>query len=221
MLAKKTPIFCIFAKPPVADEVKTRLIPRFGKHGAKDLARAFLMDTLAMYRHCTWARCIVATTTPFRAEILELAGDLPVWDQGTGDFGDRIEKVLQRALEMAPIALAVGIDSPGMPRERLEEARHLLHTHDAAIGPADDGGFYLLGLKQCPKGLLEGVPWSQKNTYDRTLSRLEQAGANVAVLKPWFDVDHPEDVTRLSALLEKGDIHAPATLKVLEALLKK
>ncbi len=205
---------CIFAKPPVAGGVKTRLAADLGVERATALARSFLVDTCAAMRTLGWARAILATTGSLDLDLqTELA--LPIWSQGDGDLGARLERVLARALTDAPIAIAIGADSPGLPTRLLDEARAALATADAAIGPADDGGFYLLALRRCPAGLLSDLPWSAPDTFARTVERMHSHGLSVIELPRWFDVDRADDLVRLDALLTNGSIVAPCTRQLL------
>jgi hypothetical protein len=79
------------------------------------------------------------------------------------------------------------------------------------LGPCEDGGFYLIGLRSCPAGLLADLPWSAPSTFQRTIDRLRSAGLSIAVLPPWFDIDTPDDLRRLERLLELGELSAPTT----------
>ena len=202
---------CIFAKPPVAGEVKTRLAVSLGPRVAARLARAFLDDTIDAVRSLPWADCVLATTAPFGCE-------LPILLQGEGDLGARIEQVLRAALVQSPSALAIGADAPALPARLLEGARAALGRADAVLGPAEDGGFYLLGLNRCPKGLLADLPWSSPETCLRTAQRLREHGFRVEELEPWFDVDRPADLDRLRREIERGGIVAPRTALVLREL---
>jgi glycosyltransferase A (GT-A) superfamily protein (DUF2064 family) len=123
--------------------------------------------------------------------------------------------VLRRGLETHPFAIAIGTDIPGLPSSRLERACAALRTADAVIGPADDGGFYLIGLTKCPPGLLDTVPWSAPDTCAHTLARLDRHHLAATVIDPWFDVDEPADLDALRRRLEDGTIHAPETARVL------
>jgi rSAM/selenodomain-associated transferase 1 len=220
MPSYEKPTVCILTKPPVAGEVKTRLVPCFGEAVARDLACSFLVDTVDGCRRLTWARTVVATTFPIADEVGQAAGVLDIWDQGGGDLGSRIERVLKRALKSSAVVMLVGADSPGLPNARLEAALDCLKTHDSVLGPAEDGGFYLLGLKRCPDGLLADLPWSRENTCEKTASRLKEKGLSTAFIEPWFDVDRAEDAFRLYELLKSGEISAPATYKALERILR-
>jgi hypothetical protein len=202
-------VICVFAKPPVAGEVKTRLAATLGADRAAALARAFLEDTLEAVQSVPWAEVALATTAPFPATA-------PTVLQGTGDLGARIERVLRAALERAPIAIAIGADAPALPRRLLEAARLALAEADAVLGPAADGGFYLLGLRRCPQGLLAGLPWSASDTCARTLAQLRAAGLRTVLVEEWFDIDRPEDLDRLRSALMAGEIVAPRTAALLE-----
>jgi len=213
-------VICIFAKPPVAGQVKTRLAAVLGHERAAALASAFLEDTIDAVRRLNWARPALASTEPVERN------DLRVLLQGEGDLGARIERVLAAALQLertadrlqptasGAAAIAIGADSPALPERLLEAARAGLLRADAVLGPADDGGFYLLGLRACPEGLLAGLPWSAADTCARTLDRLRERGLRVEVLEPWFDVDRPEDLDRLRELLRTGQLDAPRTARL-------
>ncbi len=204
----------VLAKAPVAGEVKTRLAP---PARASALARAFLVDTFAALRSVAWADPVLATTAAIDPALTaELAA--PIWMQGDGDLGARIERVLRRALAAAPRAIAMGADTPGLPTTVIDRANEALRTADAAIGPTEDGGFYLLALRTCPDGLLAGLPWSRADTFEATLARLRERGLTTVVLDAWFDVDRPADLERLRGLLAARVVNASATWRALNTI---
>jgi hypothetical protein len=204
---------CVFAKPPRPGEVKARLAPEIGESGAAALAKAFFLDTWAALSAIAWAKVVLATTDITACEWDDLTGTA-VWPQGPGTLGHRLERILRRALEAFPFAMAVGTDAPGLPVALLEAARDALRTANAVIGPSDDGGFYLLGLRRCSTDLLTGLPWSAPDTFC-TLRRLRTRGLRTTVIPPWFDVDEPRDLDRLRALIVGGRLHAPETARLL------
>lgn len=208
---------CVFAKPPRAGQVKTRLAAAIGDAQAAALARAFFGDTWSTATSLPWARAVLATTDPAADE---WAGTecAPVWPQGRGDLGERLERILRRALRETPAALAIGTDTPGLPAALFSEARSALRRADAVLGPCEDGGFYLLGLRRCPRGLLRGLPWSAPDTFERTASRLRERGLTATAISPWFDVDRPRDLDCLRALIARGELHAPESARALERL---
>ncbi len=206
---------CVFVKPPQAGEVKTRLIPALGAERAAHLAEAFFRDTWNTVSRLEWARAVAASTGPLPPTLRGFTG--AVWRQGQGDLGARLERILRRALRHAPFAITLGADSPGIPAALLEAARRELQRHDAVLGPCQDGGFYLLGLRRCPRGLLAGLPWSRRDTLARTLARLRERRISTRILEPYFDLDRVEDLARLENLLAAGKVHAPETAHALRA----
>lgn len=218
-LMHKMGTICIFFKNPVPGGVKTRLVPAVTPHEAAELARAFFVDTLAATRQIPWARTIIATTAPILHGISLLPHE-EVVQQGEGDLGCRLERVLADALQTSPFAVALGADSPGLPAELMDHAHRALETSDSVLGPTEDGGYYLVGLKRCPRGLFLDLPWSCPTTFEATRSRFLDHRLTVGILAPWFDVDIPRDLERLRELLHKEPHRAPqsaALLKELEA----
>ena len=209
-------VVCILAKAPIPGEAKTRLIPALGASGAALLARAFFEDTVAMATSLPWARIVVSLAGDVSA--LPLPPGVEVLPQGGGDLGDRMERAVIRSLSIGPRVLLIGTDSPGLPARVLDSARAFLGTHEAVLGPAEDGGFFLLGLERCEPGLLAGLPWSRSDTFAHTAMRLRRSGRSVATTDPWFDVDDPADLERVSRLVAAGEIHAPATARALASL---
>ena len=213
----KDTCICVFVKPPLAGRVKTRLIPAVGAEGAAALAEAFFRDTWDCVKSLSWAVPIVASTSPLAPGLLPQP-DIQVWLQGGGELGARIERILTRALTQAPLAMVLGADSPGLPASFLERAREALQSADAVLGPCDDGGFYLLGVRECPAGLLAGIPWSQSSTFKCTLDRLNEGGLKTIVLDPWYDIDRPEDLEYLCNQFARRAIVAPNTASALADL---
>ena len=204
----------VFGKPPVAGRAKTRLGATIGHDRAARVAEALLTDTVRMVRRAApRGTCLaLATTDPEAQHGRATSAVDAIWDQGGGDLGSRVERMLRRALTDAPWAVALGADAPHLPEGHLGEAARALRTHDAVLGPSDDGGFWGLGLRACEHGLLADLPWSQPTTGAATLARLRERGRSVAELPPWWDVD---DEPTLRRLLAHGG--APETVAVVRA----
>jgi uncharacterized protein len=205
---------CVFLKPPMPGRVKTRLIPELGAEVASRLAEAMFQDTWAQVRNLSWAKPVLALAGPKSANGL-VGADIEVWPQGGGDLGERLERIFLKGLHNAPFTIALGADSPGLPAHLLDYTRAALTSADAVIGPCEDGGFYLLGLRNFIPGLLDGIPWSRPNTFSTTVRRLLEAGLKVRILDPWFDIDRPMDLDKLRNLLTEGRILAPETNRIL------
>ncbi len=200
---------CIFAKPPVAGLVKTRLAAVIGTTEAAELAAAMLRDVWNTVSACAGACAVLAVGAE---------GDFPLdvphadrWLQCPGDLGERIESILRRGIEQAPAAIAVGADSPLLTAAHVSEAIAALQNHDAVIGRCEDGGFYLLGMRACPPGLLAEIPWSSSDTAQAVACRITRNGGRLAEITTLFDVDTPADLSLLEICLESSPVLAPET----------
>lgn len=182
----------VIAKAPVAGRVKTRLTRRFTPQQAADLALASLQDTLAV---------VLATTA--RRRILVLDGQPGPWvpagvevvPQGEGGLDVRLAAAF--ALAEGP-ALLIGMDTPQVTPGLLALGLDFTET-DAWFGPADDGGFWALGLADPDPALLLGVPMSVAHTGEVQRQRLTDAGLAVRDLPELCDVDTPADAERVAA----------------------
>lgn len=204
----------VFTKAPVAGRVKTRLVPAVGVEGAARLAAALLEDTLEALLVAGRAAPVLAVDdgAAFRGR------GLPLVEQGQGDLGERLERVLGRGLARARAVVAVGGDAPGFPTSLLEACFSALERADAVLTPAEDGGFALLGLKRCPPGLFRGLPWSGPDTLRATEARLRARGLSVLRVGRWFDIDGPADLARLRVELSEGTVQARHTAEALSTL---
>lgn len=206
---------CIFAKPPVPGRVKTRLAQAIGAIHAAELAAAMLRDVWCVVNSLGGVVPVLAATESGNFGI-----DVPdqrIWLQQPGDLGSRIECILQRGLQSAPAAIALGADTPLITAVHLAEAIDQVRSGNAVLGPCSDGGFYLLGLANCPPGLLAGIPWSSERTLIETESRLAAQGMRVARTHTLCDVDTVSHLQQLRSELQKvrPDI-APRTRKWLD-----
>ncbi|MFF8261458.1 DUF2064 domain-containing protein [Streptomyces virginiae] len=182
----------VIAKAPLAGRVKTRLTPKFTPQQAAELARAALRDTLA-----------AVLATPARHRVLVLDGPPGPWipdgievvPQGTGGLDARLAAAF--ALADGP-ALLIGMDTPQVTPGLLAPGLDFTET-DAWFGPADDGGFWALGLSDPDPALLLGVPMSVAHTGEVQRRRLTDAGLAVRDLPLLCDVDTPADAERVAA----------------------
>ncbi|MFG2484224.1 DUF2064 domain-containing protein [Streptomyces virginiae] len=182
----------VIAKTPVAGRVKTRLTTQFTPQQAADLALAALQDTLAS-----------VLATPARRRVLVLDGQPGPWipegievvPQGTGSLDVRLAAAF--ALAEGP-TLLIGMDTPQVTPELLAPGLDFTEA-DAWFGPADDGGFWALGLADPDPALLLGVPMSVAHTGEVQRQRLTDAGLSVRDLPELCDVDTPADAERVAA----------------------
>jgi rSAM/selenodomain-associated transferase 1 len=194
----------IFTRFPAPGRSKTRLIPALGEAGAADLHRQMTEHLMGKAVHLSAVRS-VALEVRFDGGTSDtvarwLGGRCTCRPQGGGDIGQRMRRALQCAHRQgAKRAVLVGCDIPGIGIELLSEAFDRLILHDVVLGPAADGGYYLLGTRRdsfdaLAPALFQGIPWGTESVYADTLSAIGSA-ASVFSLATLRDVDRPEDLS--------------------------
>jgi uncharacterized protein len=191
----------VFTRFPEPGKTKTRLIGRLGAVGAADLQREMTTHTLAEARVFA-ARGGAGVEVRYEgggeAQMSEtFGGDLRYVPQGGGDLGDRLVRAVATAFEdRAGTVLVIGSDCPGVTADLLERALDLLRgdARRVVLGPALDGGYYLIGLGRVVPELFEEVAWGTEHVLDRTIERARRAGLEVRLLEALADVDRPEDL---------------------------
>lgn len=213
----------VFAKAPDPGRVKTRLSPALRPDEAADLYRALLLDTLDVV-DSAGARVFVAFTPPTARRPLErlLGSRRRLLPQPPGDLGARLESVVERLqVEGGERAIVVGSDCPGLTPARVREAWDALETKPVVLGPALDGGFYLLGVSRSQPGLLRDIPWSTAGVLDATRARARARGLDVHELAPERDLDTPRDLFEWYVAARPSGLESgyPRTWKILHALM--
>ncbi len=194
----------IFTKSPRAGEVKTRLIPPLGEVGAARLYTGLLK------REVEW----IARDTPYALEIWATPDtDHPVFrelarrhalalhlQQGR-DLGERMGHAAGEALTRHEHVLLLGVDCPALTPAHLQQAfRWLAEGEDAVLGPAEDGGYVLLGLKRVHPALFQGHAWGDSTVAETTRQALSGIGWHWRELPTLWDLDRPDDLSQFRRL---------------------
>lgn len=183
------PTIALFARFPRAGAAKTRLIPLLGEAGAAQLHRRLVERTLATVR-ASGLGFAVWTTGGEHSEFADWLGpDVPLVEQGEGDLGARLARV------PAP-AIVLGADIPDLAVAHLLAAARALEEVPVAIGPAQDGGYYLLGFREQARFLWQDMPWGTDAVRAETLARLAAHGVACRLLETLADCDRPEDLAQ-------------------------
>ena len=211
----------VFTRHPEPGTTKTRLIPALGVEGAAELQRQMTLHTLATVRR--WqvhagndveVRFAGADASAMASTFGE---DLSYVDQGEGPLGQRLHRAFCDAFE-APIdaAIAIGADCPSLDNTVLEEGFAALRSHEVVIGPATDGGYYLIGLRRPAAELFEKIDWGTGRVLAQTRAVGERLGLPIAWLEQRSDIDKPEDLPVWQSVLESsgGSAEPPPWLSV-------
>jgi rSAM/selenodomain-associated transferase 1 len=202
----------VMAKRPSPGETKTRLSPPLTAGEAAALYRCFLLDTLELMRQVALAQPIVAyapeEAKPFFQRCAPPGFGL-IPQVGT-DLGERLDRVVVDCLRQGYSQVAIiASDSPTIPLPYLDQAYRELDDPavDAVLGPCDDGGYYLVGLKRRCPALFRGMVMSTATVLEETLARAKRADLSVACLPPWYDVDTFADLEHLEHELRARPEH--------------
>lgn len=190
------PALAIFAKTPVAGNVKTRLSPPLSPEECAELYRCMLLDTVA--------RMGVLGIETFlfydgEAEFFRAAvPGLRLVSQTRACLGRRLEDAFSAlAAQGYDARVVIGSDAPDLPVAFVQQAfSALAEGKDAVFGPAEDGGYYLVGIGGGFGGLFRDIPWSGPQVLSASLAAAEREGFDCALLPPWYDVDSPQDLYR-------------------------
>ena len=191
----------VFAKEPDPGRVMTRLIPLLGAQAAARLHSRFVHNTLDKACGAGLAPvelwCSPSIETAFFQDCLQRF-DITLQLQATGDLGQRMHHATGDALGRGTSAVLVGTDCPGLRAADLEEAlAALARGAGAVLGPARDGGYYLVGLSQPVPHLFDSLEWGTATVFPDTVRRLEDRDIGYHRLVERDDVDTPEDYRRL------------------------
>jgi rSAM/selenodomain-associated transferase 1 len=200
----------IFVRHPVSGLVKTRLAAELGAKRAAELYAAFIADIADRFREIGAERtlCFSPDSADSRRYFESIARrDYRLWPQPETDLGMRMQRFFEEhVLGTGDRVVLIGSDSPTLPRDFVEQAFAGLSEADCVLGPASDGGFYLIGMRGRAWSIFTGVDWSTSRVLDQTVGQIQACGARLAVLPPWYDVDTPENLAMLA-----GHVRALAT----------
>lgn len=206
----------VFTKPARPGAVKTRLVGELTAERAALLHGAFLEDLLARMEgaefetRLAWA---VGHQEPLPRS------RYGAFRQTGRDLGERLFSGLNLTLAEFDRAVAVGSDHPGLSETLVDSAfEKLVSGCDVVLGPATDGGYYLIGVRRASirRGLFEAIDWSTDQVLAQTLERCRVLGAEVEMLIPQEDVDTPDDLKRLARRLARGEeVPSPRTRELL------
>ena len=189
----------VFTRYPTVGKTKTRLIPVLGKEGAANLHRLMAQKTIA--RALSLENSDVLSVEIYYAggsqQLMQdwLGPDLIYHNQGQGDLGARMAAAFQNSLDSGIDKVAIiGTDCPDLKAEIMSKAFDELDRSDLVLGPAKDGGYYLIGLCRSLPELFGGINWGTDEVLAQTRAIAQKLGLNIAELPTLADIDRPEDL---------------------------
>lgn len=193
----------LFTRYPEAGNTKTRLIPRLGAVRAAELQRWM---TASMAREMASLRPDIDRQVHFSGGGLSqmqtwLGRQFTYLPQFAGGLGTRLHQAFMGNFKAGMQAVvAIGADCPQLSTHHFEQAFRQLQSHDVVLGPAADGGYYLIGLSGPQARLFEDIPWGTGEVFERTVAIATSLNLSIATLEELRDVDRPEDLELLSQM---------------------
>jgi rSAM/selenodomain-associated transferase 1 len=211
----------VFVRPPEQGSVKTRLGEALGAAQAATLYEAFVHDTLDLCARVAAAGRVdielwaTALEDPRVSAWGRRIGTVPRLQTG-GNLGDRMAAAFDEGLRRYERVVIIGSDAPTLPFSLVVAAFNALDDHPISIGPANDGGYYVIGATRDVRPRFDDVRWSTETALEDTLAANQ--AVEVAMLPPWYDVDGPGDLAILRSHLSVHPRAAPATARCLAEL---
>lgn len=206
MNKKSESALVIFAKSPVPGHVKTRLTTLLSPADAAMLYRFFTESILQTVVPLEGVHIYVASSpspdTPYFRE-LQKKHHVSLIEQGSGDLGARLVNVTGALFEGMGYCrvVVIGTDSPTLPLDFIERAFALLvEGSDVVLGPAVDGGYYLIGQSGYGPEIFDNIPWSTENALEVTIDNIKACRYSHRILPYWYDIDTPSDLIRLKGI---------------------
>lgn len=212
----------IFARTPVPGTVKSRLAPSIGEDDTAALYAAFLSDLFRRLRRIKSTR-----VTVFHAgDRLETLATLvpPGWRleaQRGDDLGRRLANASAHLLDTADRAVIIGSDSPDVPIQYIRRAFQRLKHKDVVLGPATDGGYYLVGLRAPAPALFEGIAWGEDSVLKSTLGNVHRLGRSLHALPIWYDVDDEPSLRLMRTMIKARRVEGRDRLSATEDVLAR
>ncbi len=195
------------AKAPVPSKVKTRFTPPLKPEAASYLYQNFLLDKIEQVKNIEARRFISYTPQTSLAFFRSItpAGFSLISQEGA-DLGERLANVSKGLFAQgAEKVVMLDSDTPNLPTAYIKEALSLLDEVDVVLGPCEDGGYYLIGMRSFMPELFTGIPWSTSRVAELTIMKAHELGLTVSLLHRWYDIDTAIDLRRL-----KKDMDSPS-----------
>jgi uncharacterized protein len=210
----------IMAKYPEPGRVKSRLAADIGNVQACELYAYFVLDLLESLSGVAWSLRLALYPPEKKEEMAKLIGsEVAQMPQRGGDLGERMTSAFfDLFLEGFQKVVLIGSDTPDLPGDFISEAFDALTEYDAVIGPACDGGYYLIGFRRTgfKEEIFTHISWSTSDTFSKQLRRFQETNIQVYILPSWRDADTLTDLKNLAAVSGMTSFADSRTMRYLQ-----
>jgi len=192
----------VLTKSPELGKAKTRMQPVLSKSFSLRLHSQLIDYVLQVWGHaevCSLQLYLAGEESHF-FKVFPQWRNLILHQQASGDLGKRLYGISNLVLKKYQGVILVGTDCPFIDAVYLSKACYALDQYDVVIGPATDGGYVLLGLKNNAKKIFSGIAWGSNSVFVETIKRIKELNFSYFILPELDDIDHPEDLAKLNAI---------------------
>ncbi len=195
----------LMVKAPVADKVKTRLIPPLNSEIASELYKSFVLDKIEQLKILGGVHRFLAYTPESSETYFKSIApkDFTLINQIGSDLGEKLINVSTTLFQQGFKKVVLSdSDTPNLPPELMIDAFRRLDSFDVVLGPCEDGGYYLIGLRSNMPELFREIPWSTASVTEFTTRRAMESHVTLTLLDKWYDIDTVQALSRLKKDLE-------------------
>ena len=201
-MSRQSTVVILLTRSPVAGKVKTRLIPDIGIQKATTVHIELIKKNLALLKRCDFFDkqiCLKGDEELFRQHV---STELEVYAQKSDDLGDNMLHAIRTGLQVYSNVILIGSDCPDISVNDLQQADDALNQgYDVVFGPAEDGGYYLIGMNQVYDELFSNINWGESEVFSSTLNKAKLLSLNVKLIRTLYDVDTVKDYARFKCLI--------------------
>jgi rSAM/selenodomain-associated transferase 1 len=187
----------VFTRAPVPGQTKTRLIPLLGTKGAAEFHQTVLLSTLAEANASDFGTVEIWSATENGHPFLKQCGldySCAVKIQQGNNLGEKMHHATETTLAENTFVVLIGSDCPAITTDILNQScQHLSNGKDAVLGPASDGGYYLIGLKEPNPEIFQDIVWGEGDVAEGTRQNFADLSLDYVELEELSDIDTPED----------------------------
>lgn len=199
-------VVLIFTKAPVSGQVNTRLIPVIGQEKATRLQQDLIHHRLLQITEPKLCRVVLYCLPDTRNHFFQQCAEqysVELKNQTGNDLGERMANAIDEQSTVSANVVLIGTDAPALDCNQVETAIETLRSgKDVVIVPAEDGGYVLIGMKQCYRALFLTVPWGTERVLIKTRANAIAIGLKMVELDQCWDIDRPEDYYRWLSMSE-------------------
>lgn len=214
------PLVAVMTRVPLPGQTKTRLMTHLSGEECAKLQQAFLEDLIVLLTEDVRLPAGLFFAPPEHQQLIEniVDGRLPCWPQAGENLGERLEFVVRNGFEQGfQAVIVIGSDSPMLQASLFEETVNLLKDHDIVLGPAEDGGYYLVAMKSYHPEVFSRISWGTELVFSQTVERIAEQGLTVTLLSYGNDIDTFDDLLalhqQLHRAIEEGQLYPRQTYK--------